>query len=103
MVHHWSNCICILQAGDRVFTTATVSGGYAEYAVADDDCVYHLPDALDFAQGSAIGTPYFTAYRAVVQKQEQPFKINHAAQYGEPYFKLKKVIRVMWCVFQSPY
>lgn len=58
-----------------MFTTATVSGGYAEYAVADDDCVYPLPDALDFAQGSAIGIPYFTAYRALVQKQEQPFKI----------------------------
>lgn len=52
-----------------MFTTATVSGGYAEYAVVEEDCVYHLPDALDFAQGSAIGIPYFTAYRAVVQKQ----------------------------------
>lgn len=60
--------MCVFQVGDRVFTTATVSGAYAEYAVADDDCVYHLPDALDFAQGSAIGIPYFTAYRAVVQK-----------------------------------
>lgn len=92
MAGHWSIVICILQAGDRVFTTATVSGGYAEYAVADDDCVYHLPDALDFAQGSAIGIPYFTAYRAVVQKQEQPFQIDHAAQYGKPFFKLNKVI-----------
>uniref|UniRef100_H3CCB6 Crystallin, zeta (quinone reductase) n=1 Tax=Tetraodon nigroviridis TaxID=99883 RepID=H3CCB6_TETNG len=60
--------VTAVKAGDRVFTTATVSGGYAEYAVADHDCVYRLPDALDFAQGSAIGVPYFTAYRALVQK-----------------------------------
>lgn len=59
-----------------MFTTATVSGGYAEYAVVEEDCVYHLPDALDFAQGSAIGIPYFTAYRAVVQKQVQPLYIK---------------------------
>lgn len=78
-----------------MFTTATVSGGYAEYAVADDDCVYQLPAALDFAQGSAIGIPYFTAYRAVVQKQAQPFNIDLAASYGEPFLKLKNVIGVM--------
>lgn len=58
----------VFQAGDRVFTTATESGGYAEYTVAADDCVYKLPDALDFTQGAAIGIPYFTAYRALVHK-----------------------------------
>lgn len=57
-----------VKAGDRVFTTATESGGYAEYAVAADDCVHKLPDALDFTQGAAIGIPYFTAYRALVSK-----------------------------------
>lgn len=60
--------ILVLQAGDRVFTTATESGGYAEFAVAADDCVHKLPDALDFSQGAAIGIPYFTAYRALVHK-----------------------------------
>ncbi|KAM9322343.1 quinone oxidoreductase-like [Pholidichthys leucotaenia] len=57
-----------LKVGDRVFTTATETGGYAEYAVAADDCVHKLPDALDFSQGAAIGIPYFTAYRALVHK-----------------------------------
>ncbi|KAI3375342.1 hypothetical protein L3Q82_021838 [Scortum barcoo] len=60
--------VTAVKAGDRVFTTATVSGGYAEYTVAADDCVYKLPDALDFTQGAAIGIPYFTAYRALVHK-----------------------------------
>ncbi|XP_043990553.1 quinone oxidoreductase isoform X2 [Gambusia affinis] len=60
--------VTAVKAGDRVFTTAAQSGGYAEYAVAADDCVHKLPDALDFTQGAAIGVPYFTAYRALVHK-----------------------------------
>ncbi|XP_019960923.2 quinone oxidoreductase [Paralichthys olivaceus] len=56
------------KAGDRVFTTATESGAYAEFTVAADDCVHKLPDALDFTQGAAIGIPYFTAYRALIHK-----------------------------------
>ncbi|XP_076602122.1 quinone oxidoreductase-like [Chaetodon auriga] len=60
--------VTAVKAGDRVFTTATVDGGYAEYTVAADDCVHKLPDALDFTQGAAIGIPYFTAYRALVHK-----------------------------------
>ncbi|EPY85667.1 quinone oxidoreductase isoform 3 [Camelus ferus] len=54
------------QKGDRVFTTSTVSGGYAEYALAADHTVYKLPEKLDFQQGAAIGVPYFTAYRALL-------------------------------------
>lgn len=60
--------VCVWQAGDRVFTTATVTGGYAEFTLAADDCVYTLPSALDFSQGAALGIPYFTAYRALVHK-----------------------------------
>ncbi|XP_053325690.1 quinone oxidoreductase [Spea bombifrons] len=54
--------------GDRVFTTGTITGGYAEYALASEDTVYHLPDQLSFKQGAAISVPYFTAYRALFQK-----------------------------------
>ncbi|KAM3604104.1 uncharacterized protein V6R79_006442 [Siganus canaliculatus] len=57
-----------LKKGDRVFTTATVSGSYAEFAIATDDSVHKLHDALDYAQGAAIGIPYFTVYRALVHK-----------------------------------
>lgn len=60
--------VSALKAGDRVFTIDSESGGYAEYAIAADDSVYKLPDALDFTQGAAIGIPYFTAYRALVHK-----------------------------------
>ncbi|KAM9688597.1 quinone oxidoreductase isoform 1-T2 [Trichechus inunguis] len=57
--------VSAFKKGDRVFTTGTVSGGYAEYAVAADHMVYSLPEKLDFKQGAAIGIPYFTAYRAL--------------------------------------
>ncbi|XP_006888665.1 PREDICTED: quinone oxidoreductase isoform X1 [Elephantulus edwardii] len=60
------NNVSTFKKGDRVFTTSTVSGGYAEYAVAADDTVYSLPEKLDFKQGAAIGIPYFTAYRALL-------------------------------------
>ncbi|XP_033961215.1 quinone oxidoreductase [Pseudochaenichthys georgianus] len=60
--------VTAVKAGERVFTTATESGGYAEFSVAAEQCVHRLPDALHFTQGAAIGVPYFTAYRALVHK-----------------------------------
>ncbi|XP_012987943.1 quinone oxidoreductase isoform X2 [Esox lucius] len=58
----------LFQAGDHVFTTATETGGYAEYTVASEDCVHSLPDSLNYKQGAAVGIPYFTAYRAIFHK-----------------------------------
>ncbi|XP_045657968.1 quinone oxidoreductase [Ursus americanus] len=58
--------VSTFKKGDRVFTTSTISGGYAEYALAADHTVYALPAKLDFKQGAAIGIPYFTAYRALL-------------------------------------
>ncbi|XP_038045581.1 quinone oxidoreductase-like [Patiria miniata] len=57
-----------IKAGDRVFTKGTLTGSYAEYAVADSSCVFGLHDGLDFKQGAALGIPYFTAYRALVHR-----------------------------------
>ena len=60
--------VSAFKKGDRVFTTRTISGGYAEYALAADHTVYTLPEKLDFKQGAAIGIPYFTAYRALLHR-----------------------------------
>ncbi|NXJ91570.1 QOR oxidoreductase, partial [Corythaixoides concolor] len=60
--------VTAFKKGDRVFTIGTVSGGYADYAVAAANTVFPLSDELDFRQGAAIGIPYFTAYRALFQK-----------------------------------
>ncbi|KFP30099.1 Quinone oxidoreductase, partial [Colius striatus] len=60
--------VTAFKKGDRVFTTGTISGGYADYAVAAANRVFPLSEKLNFKEGAAIGIPYFTAYRALVQK-----------------------------------
>ncbi|NXP47399.1 QOR oxidoreductase, partial [Heliornis fulica] len=60
--------VTAFKEGDRVFTVSTISGGYADYAVAAADRTFPLSDKLDFKQGAAVGIPYFTAYRALFQK-----------------------------------
>jgi NADPH2:quinone reductase len=54
--------------GDRVYTSTTVSGTYAEYAIAESLTVHPLPAAISFSQGAALGVPYATAYRALFQR-----------------------------------
>jgi NADPH2:quinone reductase len=56
------------KVGDRVFATRKTAGAYAEYAVCPVTSVWPLSARLSFAQGAAIGTPYFTAYRALFQR-----------------------------------
>lgn len=57
--------VSAFKKGDRVFCYSTVSGGYAEFALAADDTIYPLPETLNFRQGAALGIPYFTACRAL--------------------------------------
>ncbi|KAK4019592.1 quinone oxidoreductase isoform X1 [Daphnia magna] len=56
-----------LKVGDRVFFSGA-SGSYAEYVACESRSVFHLADRLSFAQGAALGVPYFTAYRAIFIK-----------------------------------
>lgn len=56
--------------GERVYVTGSLSGTYAEHALCREEDVRPLPDALSYAQGSAVGVPYFTAYRALVQRAQ---------------------------------
>ena len=60
--------VCAFNKGDRVFCYSTVSGGYAEFALAADDTIYPLPETLNFRQGAALGIPYFTACRALFHR-----------------------------------
>jgi len=57
-----------VSAGDRVYTSATVAGAYAELAVCESSRIHPLPGNVTFAQGAAIGVPYATAWRALFQK-----------------------------------
>jgi NADPH2:quinone reductase len=53
--------------GERVFCYTLGQGCYAQYCVVPDDRCWPLPGKLSFAQGSCIGIPYFTAYKALFQ------------------------------------
>ena len=57
-----------VDTGERVYLTDSLSGTYAEYALCTKADLRPLPDGLSYAQGAAIGVPYLTAYRALVQR-----------------------------------
>ncbi|MGH9482204.1 MAG: NADPH:quinone reductase, partial [Terriglobales bacterium] len=54
--------------GERVYTATTLSGAYAEYALALEAQVHPLPAGLSFAQGAGVWVPYGTAYHALRQR-----------------------------------
>jgi NADPH2:quinone reductase len=56
-----------LKAGDRVYTTGTISGAYAELALCKSSQVQLLPTRVNFSQGAGVYIPYATAYRALFQ------------------------------------
>jgi NADPH2:quinone reductase len=56
-----------VKPGDRVYTAKTISGAYAEYALALEEQVELLPEEVSFAQGAGVWVPYGTAYHALVQ------------------------------------
>ena len=56
--------------GDRVYTAGSISGTYAEFALCKRQQVHPFPANVSFAQGAAMGTPYATAYRGLLQRAE---------------------------------
>jgi NADPH2:quinone reductase len=56
------------KAGDHVYTSGSISGTYAEFALCKKEQVHPLPANISFAQGAAMGTPYATAYRGLLQR-----------------------------------
>jgi NADPH2:quinone reductase len=58
------------KAGDRVYTAGSISGTYAEFALCNKEQVHPLPTNVSFAQGAAMGTPYATAYRGLLQRAD---------------------------------
>jgi NADPH2:quinone reductase len=59
-----------VKPGDRVYTAKTVSGAYAEYALALEEQVHPLPDKISFGQGAGVWVPYGTAYHALHHSTE---------------------------------
>jgi NADPH2:quinone reductase len=54
-----------VKPGVRVYTAKTLTGAYAEYALALESQVYPLPEKISFAQGAGLWVPYGTAYTAL--------------------------------------
>jgi NADPH2:quinone reductase len=54
-----------VKPGDRVYTSRTLTGAYAEYALALEEQVNRLPDNISFEQGGGVWVPYGTAYHAL--------------------------------------
>ncbi len=54
-----------VKPGDRVYTATTLTGAYAEYALARENQVYPLPEEISFSQGAGLWVPYGTAYTAL--------------------------------------
>ncbi len=54
-----------MKPGDRVYLARTLSGTYAEYALALESQVHALPDRVSSVQGAGIFVPYATAYHAL--------------------------------------
>lgn len=59
-----------LKPGDRVYTSGSISGTYAEKTLCKAAHVQPLPEHVSFAQGAALGVPYVTAYRGLFQRAE---------------------------------
>ena len=68
IVEHVGAEVSEFKTGDRVYTAGSISGTYAEFALCENEQVHPLPAQVSFAQGAAMGTPYATAYRGLLQR-----------------------------------
>ena len=73
-----------VKLGDRVIAL-TKFGGYAEYALADKEVVYKIPNSFSAGVAVALATQYNTAYflsRHMANLQENDTVLIHAAAGG---------------------
>lgn len=68
IVHSVGSGVKSVKPGDRVYLAGSSTGTYAEYSLSTEAQVHPLPAKITFQQGSAIGIPYGTAYRALFQR-----------------------------------
>src|SRR5215471_1245558 len=74
-----------VKPGDRVYTAKTITGAYAEYALALEEQVHVLPARISFSQGAGVWVPYGTAYHALfhsAQARASETVLVHGASGG---------------------
>lgn len=54
--------------GDRVYTSDSLTGTYAEKTLCPAESVHRFPENISFEQAAGLNIPYATAYRALFQK-----------------------------------
>jgi len=54
-----------LEVSSRVWLSGSLTGTYAQYALADASKVHPLPENVSFDQGASLGVPFLTAYHAL--------------------------------------
>jgi NADPH2:quinone reductase len=59
-----------VKPGDRVYTARTLTGAYAENALALEEQVHNLPEKISFGQGAGVWVPYGTAYHGLHHSAE---------------------------------
>ncbi len=57
-----------LYHGQRVYTSDSLTGTYAQQTLCLPHHIHPLPDSVSFEEGAAIGIPYGTAWRALFQR-----------------------------------
>ena len=85
MVEKVGEGVSEFRPGDRVYLAGSSSGTYAEYALSGAAQVHRLPEKASFAQGAAMGTPYATAFRGLMQRagaQPNETVLVHGASGG---------------------
>jgi NADPH:quinone reductase len=60
--------VSTLEVGNRVYTSGSLTGTYAELTLCNESQIHLLPENTTFPQGAALGVPYATAYRALFQR-----------------------------------
>jgi len=62
--------VTALKLGDRVYTSGTLTGAYAEKALLKVEKAHPLPENVGFEEGAAVNIPYATAYRALISRAQ---------------------------------
>jgi NADPH:quinone reductase len=57
-----------VEPGDRVYTSHSLTGTYAEKTLCRESQVHLLPEGVSFEQGAGVAVPYAAAYRALFQR-----------------------------------
>ncbi len=61
------------KVGDRVLTTGSITGTYAEFCLCEENQLIKLPENVSFEQGAGVFVPYATSFRALFQKAKVQF------------------------------